>query len=119
MTTKAKHTPGPWQVVNSTPQRPSRALVCAEGVDIYNAPLCVETAANARLIAAAPDLHNACEEAYNYLIAAETDTYCSYCDTHAPKDPDTGRVLGRVKHQDGCLIAIIEAALAKAEGGAA
>lgn len=53
-----QHTPGPWMVVPPDRDRPSRATVCGGGVDIYDAPLTRETAANARLIAAAPDRHD-------------------------------------------------------------
>lgn len=60
----ARHTPGPWHTRPSTAQSPSRAIVSAlsGGVTIYDAPLTVETAANARLIAAAPDLLAVLEE---------------------------------------------------------
>lgn len=53
-----RHTPGPWHVSPPTAQHPSQARVSALSgfVQIYDAPLTVETAANARLIAAAPDL---------------------------------------------------------------
>lgn len=61
----AKHTPGPWQTFEPDMEHPSRARVGAlDGqVDIYNAPLTRETEANARLIAAAPDLLEACKDA--------------------------------------------------------
>jgi len=53
-----KHTSGPWIVSPPTAENPSRARVSALSgfVDIYDAPLTTETAANARLIASAPDL---------------------------------------------------------------
>ena len=51
------HTPGPWDVLPPDTHRPSRATVVAlRGATIYDAPLTEETAANARLIAAAPEL---------------------------------------------------------------
>lgn len=55
-------TPGPWHVAPPTEQNPSRATVTALSgfVSIYDAPLTAETAANARLIAAAPELATAC-----------------------------------------------------------
>ena len=56
-----KHTPGPWWVEPSTSLNPSRAVVLADCVDIYDAPLTSETAGNAALIAAAPDLLAACK----------------------------------------------------------
>ncbi len=57
-------TPGEWHVRPPTAQNPSRAVVTALSgfVEIYNAPLTVETAANARLIASAPDLEYALRE---------------------------------------------------------
>lgn len=47
---------GEWKVVPPSRDYPSRAMVCADGAQIYDAPLTMETQANARLIAAAPDL---------------------------------------------------------------
>lgn len=63
-------TPGKWNVRPPTAQNPSRAVVTALSgfVEIYDAPLTLETAANARLIANAPDL----EDALNELLAAST-----------------------------------------------
>ena len=53
----AGHTRGPWSVILPSAEHPSRAMVAAgSGVTIYDAPLTTETEANARLIAAAPDL---------------------------------------------------------------
>lgn len=61
-----KHTPGPWHARPPKAQNPSRAVVSAisGGVTIYDAPLTLETAANARLISASPDLLAACEAVY-------------------------------------------------------
>jgi hypothetical protein len=55
---KAKHTPGPWKVYPPSPNNPSRATVSAANgqCTIYDAPLTTETAANARLIAATPEM---------------------------------------------------------------
>lgn len=66
---RSSSTPGPWHVRPPTAQNPSRAIVSAMsgGVTIYDAPLTVETAANARLIAAAPDLLTACRLALPIL----------------------------------------------------
>jgi len=63
MSSTSKWTPGPWQIIEPTAEHPSRAMVGARGVDIYDAPLTNETLANARLIAAAPALYGACHEA--------------------------------------------------------
>lgn len=59
----SRHTPRPWYVEPPTAQSPSTAAVtaCCGFVRIYEAPLTRETAANARLIAAAPDLLAACK----------------------------------------------------------
>ena len=53
-----QHTPGPWHVAPPTAENPSRAAVHALSglVSIYEAPLTLETAANADLIAAAPEM---------------------------------------------------------------
>lgn len=58
------HTRGPWHVCPPTAQRPSRAAVSAMSgfVMIYDAPLTTETAANARLIAASPEMLRAMED---------------------------------------------------------
>jgi hypothetical protein len=50
------HTPGPWLVVPPSAERPSRAMVGTDEVTIYDVPLTRQTEANARLIAAAPEL---------------------------------------------------------------
>lgn len=62
MKSTSRITPGPWHVRPPTAQSPSRATVTALSgfVSIYDAPLTAETAANARLIAAAPELATAC-----------------------------------------------------------
>lgn len=58
MNRSLQHTPGPWHVCPPTPTNPSRAAVAALSgfTIIYEAPLTTETAANANLIAAAPEL---------------------------------------------------------------
>lgn len=58
MTTEAKYSPGPWRYIGPNSLYPSRVMVAAaeDGIEIYNVPLTEETAANARLIAAAPEL---------------------------------------------------------------
>jgi hypothetical protein len=76
----------------------------------------IECEQRRRIEAAAPELLAACDEAYDYLVAAETDTYCSYCESHAPKDPDSGRVLGGVPHKEFCIVAQLRAAISKARG---
>ncbi len=58
----AQFTKTPWEIVEPTQGRPSRIGVSgANGqCDIYDAPLTTETLANAKLIAAAPQLLEAC-----------------------------------------------------------
>ncbi len=63
-----KHTPGPWypidfagyQVIKTEPYYDS-------GIDILNLDECDVANANARVIAAAPDLLEACEEAVSTI----------------------------------------------------
>lgn len=51
------HSDAPWTVVDPEFTRPSRIGVASHGgADVYDAPLTDETRANARLIAAAPQL---------------------------------------------------------------
>lgn len=67
-----RYTTEPWKVIQPDASRPSRAIVSGHsGVDIYNAPLTNETQANARLIAAAPDLLAACEFVAKYAAMRE------------------------------------------------
>lgn len=60
----SQRTFGKWYVRPPTAQNPSRVAVTALSgfVEIYDAPLTLETAANARLIANAPDLEDALRE---------------------------------------------------------
>ena len=65
---KAQHTPGPWQARAglsrwnvTTCEKPRTFNICAINTDR------IEQAANARLIAAAPELLAACEEAIRYV----------------------------------------------------
>jgi hypothetical protein len=50
------HTKGIWTFIPPNPENPSRAIVASGFALIYDAPLTNETEANARLIAAAPEL---------------------------------------------------------------
>jgi hypothetical protein len=73
---QSKHTPEPWKVFPPTRQNPSRASVSTEdgACDIYDAPLTNETEANARLIAAAPELLAACVRAESFMSGFEGDS---------------------------------------------
>ncbi|MBB4347996.1 hypothetical protein [Aliirhizobium cellulosilyticum] len=103
MTEAAKHTPGPWIVSDYSKyhvQKPNRGLLCSTGVgnssghsDRY------EDYANARLIAAAPDLLEALKEA-----------------TLALEGFSKGEGVFKPIEQ---TIVMSRAAIAKAEGGAA
>jgi len=75
----AKHTLGPWRVTWPPNCADSKIAVTALGgqIDIYLAPLTQETEANARLIAAAPELLEALQD-----IVAASSAYMKY---HAEK----------------------------------
>lgn len=94
-----KHTPGPWKWDEGF-----GAIVAGDGPDMLVTPMWRrETTAwgdetneaNARLIAASPDLLEACKAA---LLQQSIHTACLGCDES--------------------LVAILRAAIAKAEGGA-
>lgn len=44
-----------------------------------------------------------------------TDSYCGFCDRHAPKDRD-GRIVGPLRHDAECIIEGLGAAVALAKG---
>jgi hypothetical protein len=137
--------PGPW-AARAVPVSPVEecggTIHAADGTEIA----CVwrkreedrkdipEAAANARLIAAAPDLlrerdelraevanlaeaalaaadqRDALADALENLRADWADTYCEYCTAHAPKK-ETGVPCGRIPHFGDCNRAAAEAAL--------
>ena len=94
----AKHTPGPWAILPNTPHF-VRAMHPTEGMQpiatVYH--FNGELAANARLIASAPELLEALE-----AVLPDLEHYVA---THGP-GPDK-------------RLAIARAAIAKAKGGAA
>lgn len=119
-----KHTPGPWKVtvpsptklgakvdvyaVEPPPKRGVRWGVCVlEAVRKQDA---AEQVANARLIAAAPELLDALKA----MLDRDTGSYCEWCEAHAPKD-DLGNVTGAIYHRDWCQGEQARAAIAKAE----
>lgn len=100
----SKHTPGPWEVLHCGIDSETILVQSGDGLEICTTigeqmglP---EEAANARLIAAAPDMLAACKSALEVL-----DEACQTGYHDAEKDAPTAREL--------------EAAIAKAEGGAA
>ena len=73
MTTETKHTPGPWKVNDKTlsgayqisDNKSGSLRICT----VTNAP---NDEANARLIAAAPDMLNAMKEASRFMLSGST-----------------------------------------------
>lgn len=85
MSAGQQHTAGPWRVVNE-PTRKDTRLICGGAIHIATVPN-QETqgypdAANARLIAAAPDLLAALQRWEEYALAnqySENEQDSSYC----------------------------------------
>lgn len=73
-----KHTPGPWRAGKYIScvvcDKPVPEIGGSDHVEYYGGHLIAESIApqNAHLIAAAPDLLEACEAAYNFITNAET-----------------------------------------------
>ncbi len=65
----------------------------------------------ARIIMAAPRLLAACE----LLISKADNSYCEWCDRHAPKN-DEGYLTGPILHQEGCPYVVARIAIADAKG---
>jgi hypothetical protein len=97
----AKHTPGPWKVmggmvvIEGEAGRLTDVADCCTGAASVKDPFTI--AANARLIAAAPELLEACENARNVLAALVTGD------------------LKTIK-PDSAALAELRAAIAKAKG---
>jgi hypothetical protein len=111
---KAKHTRGPWKVFEPTRERPSRISVSTESglVDIYDAPLTRETEANARLIAAAPDLLEALEALMDHPHAHLEDHI------YEIREREGEGWEGEAVKSWGATIVKVKAAIAKAKGEA-
>lgn len=120
----AKHTPGPWQAESRFPkgdlQRPwvgrlaeqrYSALACGETVE--------EAIANARLIAAAPDMLEALEETRTALQHA-ANTFYRYAKLHRAKGTDQGDekacANAGMGEEMNAAIAVIDACLSRARG---
>jgi hypothetical protein len=100
MTTQATHTPGPWEISKN---EAGELDICEAGAGNMLADLakCKNAEANARLIAAAPDLLEALKVTVWSLFKHQPP--------RAPQDPSTD-----ASH----ALAIASAAIAKAEGRA-
>lgn len=112
----AKHTPGPWVTYGDM----ARIKAVVDGSTIADAywsgddktsakvtsEQMTEANANARLIAAAPDLLRACQELSDSDPLDSEWGYCSCCKAN-PR-----------RHLDDCALALARAALAKATGEA-
>lgn len=110
------HTPGPWHVsaLDGRTCGPSRLLVCdgAEVPQLHAVAIVTlrtgETDANARLIAAAPDLLQALHEVIGDCYAldfATGESRCNFC-CQPEREP----------HDADCTMHVVLAAIAKAEG---
>ena len=101
------HTPGPWSVHNKPGF--SRLFIASDTYDV--AEMChagdeEREAANARLIAAAPELLRACKLFLREYTRNDGAVLCYCCDPHFEPSP------GETK----CDICVFVAAIAKAEG---
>lgn len=112
------HSPAPW-----------RKKVFADGsfnvVSFGNGFVCQYTSEKAdaeeralaevdgSLIVAAPDLLAALKDLLDHTCG--TDSFCEWCERHAPKDRD-GSINGPIPHVSDCLRLAAERAIAKAEG---
>ena len=105
METKSKHTPGPWKTSHELGDGISIVRQIGEGNNLlpvaiavftknYNTENIVVAKANARLIAAAPDLLGACKEALKEFIYG-----------------------GQTEQAKSITQKLLESAIAKAEGG--
>lgn len=95
---QTQHTPGPWSVTDVDKLLRVGAAGAGDIAHVFSNVLAGDARANARLIAAAPDLLAACKAAEGYLMP--------YADTSAPNSPDKK------------VLAQVVAAIAKAEGRA-
>jgi hypothetical protein len=105
-----KHTPGPWEVVTFD-DGPERAM----GYIITNATYKGEIDANARLVAAAPELLEALErlapkDGPKMTISEFGGFECCFC------GGDFSNHIGDFKHHGDCDYLSARAAIAKAKG---
>jgi hypothetical protein len=108
-TTNATHTPGPWELTQYgavvRKDYGSQAVVYTN-----NGESCINGAANARLIASAPDLLAALKDILDYAYAEEEQL--AHLANHEPD------VYGDAHAACQGAIRIARAAIARAEGGA-
>lgn len=71
MTTQSKHTPGPWLISSKGTIVVGDRTICDLNYPIFPIERPDELSANARLIAAAPELLEGCKEALRFLIHIE------------------------------------------------
>ena len=111
-TTNATHTPGPWKVVPVGVRTHwsdivgSDGQIVAQAMNIHGA---MRELANARLIAAAPDLLDACKGMLLQIDpcpdGVPMSARCKVCGNHP------------TKHNPDCVVLVARAAIARAEGG--
>lgn len=114
----ARHTEGPWRVgemcggaINIEADTAPRHITVGR-IHVFDTS--AEAEANARLIAAAPELFDALKYWVMAIELVATDSFCEVCRAHAPKDDD-GHIIGPVVHY-GCPFDQARTAIAKAEG---
>lgn len=79
--TNTQHTPGPWQIwaeITAISRNPCTGHTISRGDDVFICDAVGTSAANARLIAAAPDLLAALRQAYSVLMDGKPDEADDY-----------------------------------------
>lgn len=111
----AKHTPGPWEADksrfrhdNSIPIKYKDGFV-ASALDFNKYDRDSEVEANAQLIAAAPDLLEACRKALNLLWAKGANRT-------GEQYPDKASVHAMLTHTEKVLFGYLDQAIARATG---
>lgn len=117
----AQYTPGPWSWTYSDATCSRPIALDAPGGDVMTAsededgPRAYVSLANAALMAAAPDLLEACKAALPGLedaIAAD----CPWCGGEGGWTNDDPLRMVAVRHKGGCPVLLARTAIAKAEG---
>ena len=107
----SNHTPGPWRTARRGNGSQELPILRSDGKEIG----CIRGEArlgDARLIAAAPDLLEACKALSELkpLVKHHHILVCSFCGCDLRPDP-----LGRIRLADSCPVCLARAAIAKAE----